>query len=84
MRVIAIEIFCTSCLLVQVAAKIRTHLTNEIVYVYEDDRLLDIAQCTFVEADGRFRDTYCLHYQGHCHGDRGSKHLSNFGLLLRN
>jgi hypothetical protein len=36
----------------------------------------DIAPCSFVEVDRRFRDAYCLHQQGDenlkCHGNESS------------
>jgi hypothetical protein len=37
----------------------------------------DIAPCSLVEADGRFRDVYCLHY----HDDGDITCLCNVGLL---
>jgi hypothetical protein len=39
----------------------------------------DIAPCSLVEIEWRFRGAYCLHHQGN---DGGSKHLSNVGKLL--
>jgi hypothetical protein len=40
----------------------------------------DVALCSLVETNRRFRDTHCLHYQG---DDGGSKHLLNVGQFLR-
>jgi len=40
-----------------------------------------MAPCCLVEADRRFRGTYCLHYDRPDVG--GSTHLLNAGLLLR-
>jgi GH18 family chitinase len=31
---------------------------------YEYDHVLDVVSCSLVEIGRRFRDAYCLHYQG--------------------
>jgi hypothetical protein len=40
----------------------------------------DIAVCSLVEINRRFRGTYCFHHQS---DNRGSKHLFNIGQFLR-
>jgi hypothetical protein len=40
----------------------------------------DVAPCSHVKVDRRFRGAYCLHHQG---DDRGSTHLWNVGPLQR-
>jgi hypothetical protein len=43
----------------------------------------DMALCSLVEVDRRFRGAYCLHRQGDHRPDYGgSKHLLNVGQLL--
>jgi hypothetical protein len=41
----------------------------------------DVAPCSHVEVNRRFRDTYCLHH--HSDNDRGSTHFWNVGPFQR-
>jgi hypothetical protein len=42
----------------------------------------DVAPCSLVDIDWRFRGVYCLHHR-YRPGDGGSKHLWNVGQFLR-
>jgi hypothetical protein len=48
---------------------------------YEHGSLEDMAPCSLVEVDRRFRCAHFLHHQGV--NDRDSKHLWKVGLLLQ-
>jgi hypothetical protein len=43
--------------------------------ILEDDSLLDMAHCTLIEADQRWRGMYCLCHQRNRPDDEGSMHL---------
>jgi hypothetical protein len=51
--------------------KIKSEISGSHGGAYEDDSLLGIAPCSFVEVDRRFRGAYCLYCQG---DDRGYQH----------
>jgi hypothetical protein len=38
------------------------------------DVFWDVAPCSLVAIDLRFRGAYCLHHQGDLHDDGGSRH----------